>query len=59
MALQATKLSFPYLFDNIVPNYRNVRLEQAKIVKFGPSFKATFSVLKSNEQLLTDSQCNG
>ena len=50
MTLQAKKL--PQVFDIIVQNSRNSRLEQAKIVlKRPPISTQLFSVMKSTEQL--------
>ena len=55
--LQVKKI--PKLFDIIVQNSRNSRFKQAKIVKKAPISAQILSAIKSNEQLLNDSQCNG
>ena len=57
--LDTSGKKIPHFFGIIVQNSRNSRLEQAKIVKKGPIAAQILSAIKLNEQLSTDSQCNG
>ena len=53
------KLQANFFFENIVQNSRNPRSEKQKLYKLAHISTQIFSVVKSDEQLLTDSQCNG